>query len=115
MADIELVIKIPEEIYKSYKSEQNNDCVIGGLFFSNPAMYNLITNATPLPKGHGDLIDRNELFKYKNGGEYNGIGFSREYVYVGDICNAQTIIKADDEQMETYKSTKNTDNKGFER
>jgi hypothetical protein len=64
MTDIELVIKIPEEVYNSI--QDNDYCGI-----SNADMYNAVKNGTPLPKGHGDLIDRNEvikiLFDYHNG------------------------------------------------
>jgi hypothetical protein len=47
MADIELVIKIPEEEYKIIKN------------YTAPMTWieRLIKNGTPLPKGHGDLID----------------------------------------------------------
>ena len=45
MADIELVIKIPEKDYEYLKSH-NKD-----------GLYNVILNGTPLPKGHGRLID----------------------------------------------------------
>ena len=43
----------------------------------------MIENGTPLPKGHGDLVDRNDL-KYD---KYNS------YAYA--IANAPTIIEAD--------------------
>ena len=49
MADIELVIKIPEEEYK-------NICLMSkdGI---GMALYDWIANGTPLPKGHGKLFD----------------------------------------------------------
>ena len=53
MKEVELVIKIPEEEYNIIKK-------------SNAPMSwaeHLIKNGTPLPKGHGDLIDRRELLK----------------------------------------------------
>ena len=52
MADIELVIKIPEDSYKA----TCNGCMLP------PDVENVvqgIKNGTPLPKGHGDLIDVN--------------------------------------------------------
>lgn len=49
MADIELVIKIPEEDYEYLKSH-NKD-----------GLYNVILNGTPLPKGHGRLIDADAI------------------------------------------------------
>lgn len=45
----------------------------------------LIKRGVPLPKGHGDLVDRNDL-KYE---KYNS------YAYA--IANAPTIIEADKE------------------
>lgn len=68
MADIELVIKISEEDYKR-----------------GTVMASAIRNGKPLPKGHGDLVDRNDL-KYE---KYNS------YAYA--IANAPTIIPADKE------------------
>ena len=52
MADIELVIKIPEEEYKNYLNMR--PAYPKGVFCYIKA----IQNGTPLPKGHGDLIDR---------------------------------------------------------
>ena len=53
MADIELVIKMPEEEYK-------NICLMSkdGI---GMALYDWIANGTPLPKGHGRLIDADKL------------------------------------------------------
>lgn len=65
MADIELVIKIPEEVY---------DFTMGAKtarFYNTEYYVNLILKGTPLPKGHGVLIDRSEVIKslldYYNG------------------------------------------------
>ena len=51
MADVELVIKIPEEIYKSCKKEcdENDSLIIDTFTYA-------IGNGTPLPKGRGRLI-----------------------------------------------------------
>jgi len=62
MADIELVIKIPEEKYDVIKSD---------LYNTFPAEIKewgleVIKNGTPLPKGHGRLIDADELFIKKS-------------------------------------------------
>ena len=60
MADIELVIKINEEQYKFIKQSMTFDAVK-----NYPALlYDIcehIANGTPLPKGHGKLIDVNEI------------------------------------------------------
>jgi len=54
MADIELVIKIPEDSYKA----TCNGCMLP------PDVENVvqgIKHGTPLPRWHGDLIDRDYL------------------------------------------------------
>jgi len=55
MADIELVIKIPEEMYEASQiiDVKYEDTVQIPL--------EVITNGTPLPKGHGTLIDSDKL------------------------------------------------------
>lgn len=68
MADVELVIKIPEECYKqiqknifsiaydAIKTKEEKKQV--------EEKFNVvlaIKNGTPLPKGHGELIDRSKL------------------------------------------------------
>ena len=54
MADIELVIKVPEELYEAYKGRPP---MLGDAGMDMIAQS--IANGTPLPKGHGDLIDVN--------------------------------------------------------
>lgn len=81
MADIELVIKIPKELYEQCKETELTEENEGFNFH----IINTVANGTPLPKGHGDLVDRNDL-KYER---YNS------YAYA--IANAQTIIDADKE------------------
>ena len=56
MSDIELIIKMPEETYKDI---QSHDWKNGKRWFSEE--WKAIHNGTPLPKGHGDLIDRNKI------------------------------------------------------
>lgn len=82
MADIELVIKIPEEL-KSKIDNANEDNYRTYLWWFETTLYCAIKDGTPLPKGHGDLVDRNDL-KYD---KYNS------YAYA--IANAPTIIEAD--------------------
>lgn len=53
MADIELVIKIPEELYKNKK---------GYLTIMDAHMIcDAVANGTPLPKGHGQLKDADKI------------------------------------------------------
>ena len=56
MADIELVIKIPEGLKKDFELEQ-------WTALSCMEMKNALMNSTPLPKGHGRLIDETEIKK----------------------------------------------------
>ena len=60
MADIELVIKIPEEVYKAYKMNPTL-CMLNAdqENIAKSYLINGLTNGTPLPKEHGDLIDVN--------------------------------------------------------
>lgn len=83
MADnIELVVKIPEELYEAYKGRPP---MLGDAGMDMIAQS--IANGVPLPKGHGDLIDRNDV--------------SLMTVHIIDgifVCNASTIIAADKEK-----------------
>ena len=59
MADIELVIKIDEEIY-----QHTREYVVGGFNIDNDTkLFIAIKNGKPLPKGHGRLIDADALVK----------------------------------------------------
>ena len=55
--------------------------------------YKSIKNGTPLPKGHGRLIDADELKKHKHHDER----FYENVVAVAQIDWAETIIEADKE------------------
>lgn len=54
MADIELVIKIPEEKLGIIKNK-----MYCGIY--DPDLYKAIENGTPLPKGHGRLKDVDKI------------------------------------------------------
>ncbi len=84
MADIELVIKIPDKYIsidtnvKEWIDKAGNDCKV-----------------RPLPKGHGRLIDADRLInKYAYDLDNNFI------VDLKDITDAPTIIEADKENEE---------------
>ena len=93
MADIELVVKIPEEAYKLLKNE-------GVDWLGAEHILNAVANGTPLPKGHGDIIDRNKIeymkaihdLKY---GEITASECATKIKY-----SAPTIIEADKEQSD---------------
>ena len=69
MADIELVIKIPEEL----KEAMDNAKEVYAFTYIRVyeyTIYNAIKNGTPLLKGHGDLIDVNRKITVPIGDEY---------------------------------------------
>ena len=82
MADIELVIKIPEEKY-NYVIKQVAERI------DNPLKL-YIANGTPLPKGHGRIVDI---------GPYEGkVIASRKYCGVSklvEVAELDTLIEAD--------------------
>lgn len=82
---MKLVIDIPDKIY-SFITTECNDVTIS----ENEAPFEYIIrgiiDGTVLPKGHGDLIDRDEL-----------ILPSEEIISRMAIASAQTVIEADKE------------------
>ena len=98
MADIELVIKIDEEQYEFIKQSMTMDEVKN----YHALLYDIckhIKSGTPLPKGHGDLIDADDIkvieledslhiIRHEKGDEID--------VYI----DAPTIIEADKEERE---------------
>lgn len=85
MADIELVIKIPEEAYKWIRNEVYDYSYLRQIILG-------ICKGTPLPKGHGRLIDADEL--------YDSLVFPTEQFgksFKELMDDAPTIIEADKE------------------
>ena len=80
---MKLVIDIPEETFESVKRyyEQNKDCYV---------IWAYVANGTPLPKGHGDLVDFDGLCKEYWDGNYMEI-------HKDDLSNIKPIIEADKE------------------
>lgn len=89
MADIELVIKIPEEDWEFIKESD-------GCRWSRAIIEGVI-NGTPLPKGHGDLIDRDSLVLDCDWSDYYD-GFSA--YSESQVRLAPIIIEADKEDAE---------------
>jgi len=87
MADIELVIKIPEEIYKHYKKVWQKR--------RGSIPESCIAFGTPLPKGHGRLIDADKLHHCECKGNFNECDTCLD----DDLCNlindVPTIIEKD--------------------
>ena len=78
MADIELVISIDDGIIEYIK---NNDCLAACY---NDEVAKAIKNGTPLPKGHGRLIDEDSILR-----------IAKSTQTVVDINNAPTVVEAD--------------------
>lgn len=90
MSDIELVIKIPERIH--YGIEKG--IAVNGSKASQILM-DAVKNGTPLPKGHGDLIDRNDLdITTITTDDYSGNEVI-DVVLKEDVDGASAIIEAD--------------------
>lgn len=110
MADIELVIKIPKELYKDIK--EHGLC---GFCSDREIVSKAISNSTPLPKGHGRLIDADELTKEIKGYisdtsnlHYNDLeeaeAFNSAYYNcLDEIEDASTIMEADRSEVLNVK------------
>ena len=62
MADIELVIKIPEEKYRIILNHTEE--IIDESSFVEPRyLYKAVLDGTQLPKGHGRVIDESKITK----------------------------------------------------
>ncbi len=104
MSDVELVIKVPEELYQSYKGRPP---MLGDAGMDMIAQ--AIANGIPLPKEHGRLGDLDTLEKEIINGIKAG-NYEEGYEEYGHINNmddcveclkyADTIIEADVESEE---------------
>lgn len=63
MADIELLIKLPEEVYEKIQKRKVNQYDIDDICQS-------VFEGTPLPKGHGRLKDENYFLNILKCEEY---------------------------------------------
>lgn len=103
MADIELVIKIPEEEY---------DLIVNDEACGLNVLTRAIAKGTPLPKGHGRLIDADylkdvTLLHNWHGNNKNIVPYSDRRGYrlrnnevLTALINAPTIIEADKGESE---------------
>lgn len=101
---MKLIIDIPDEVFEEYKNWDENKVAT--------VEQTLIAHGTPLPKGHGRLIDADDTLKAMNnwdkfGFEHTGC-FVRnpeddfiKYVHYEDmvksVSGASTIVEADKE------------------
>ena len=90
MADIDLVIKIPQESYNNLKIGCTQRV-------SDSEMIEAIANGIPLPKGHSDLIYRNEIEYMKAIHDLKWGKITASECATKIINSAPTIIEADKE------------------
>ena len=89
---IELVVKLPEGAFELLKTK-------GVDWLGAEHILSAVAEGTPLPKGHGRLIDADALEECKE--IMNTIsGESKYAVRMDDIRNMPTIIEADEEGAE---------------
>lgn len=79
MADVELMIKIPEEL-KNKIDNANEDNYRTYIWWFETTLYCAIKYGTPLPKGHGRLIDAD--------------AFERRCMFDSSIEDMQDVIYA---------------------
>ena len=93
---MKIVIDIPDEIYMDIKEEVRTKV---NTFEHIPFLHEVISVGIPLPKGHGRLIDADELKKDMNTiTEWNGD--VHRFVSERGIDFASTIIEADKAESE---------------
>ena len=91
MREVELVIKIPEEIYKRILPYRDFP-IISNLANDNSEIIHAVANGVPLSKGHGRLIDADAI----NLKDISPVdGFSVYGATAEDIDLTPTIIEAD--------------------
>lgn len=101
MDEIEVVIKLPKEIYEKI---QQIDRIISGRRNGKTiefALWNGVKNGTVLPKNHGRLIDADKLEYTCNSDEcgmLTGCNHCQYHIITEDeVDNASTVIEADKE------------------
>ena len=94
MADIELVIKIPQDAYELMR--KRNDLTVAE---------RVIANGKPLPKGHGKLVDVNSVPKEDRSIIVKSLLHPGTIAFAGGITleeyvnDLPTIIEADKEKV----------------
>lgn len=93
MADIELVIKIPKETVNAIKDNVMFTAIPSEILWD---VTSAIVNGTPLPKGHGRILDEKDILDTKNN---DGCLYDL-YDMPDYIAGVKAIIKADTEGEE---------------
>ena len=82
---MKLVIEIPYDLYNA---------VISDYWCGDNTFRQAVINGTPLPKGHGRIVDTKNFKSYLNDSYIDSVGFTRA---MSAINHLKTIIKADKE------------------
>ena len=90
MADIELVIKISKEDYNYILSQGDTR--------GTPHLAEAIRKGTPLPRGHGKLIDVSKLRLHEKDIRQGNTTWLIDVYTSEEIDNASTIVEADEEK-----------------
>ena len=93
MADIELVIKIPNDIY--HRVVVSPRCATSlDAFRDRDIFVKALQTSTPLPKVHGDLKDMNDIYEALE-------GWNDDTSWIVDAIDSQTptIIKAENKEL----------------
>ena len=94
---MQVVIDIDKAVYKAIKETMQTKNRHLGKTMMLEHLMEVINEGTPLPKGHGDLIDKNELIKELSVVSHRPV---KSQMYI--IKQAPTIIEADaDKEADT--------------
>lgn len=108
MDEIELVVKIPEDVYR-YAKKYNGSSMLTLREREISMCMNAIANGIPLPKEHGRLIDADEFKNYCQTGlenvkplfkteKYCKLAIDITQGIIADVDEMETIIEADKEK-----------------
>lgn len=90
---MKIVIDIPEEDYKHILHRQREYCI------TTSKLEDVIAKGTPLPKGHGRLIDADELLTSERPKCIADDVWKESHIYKL-LSNAPTIVEADKAESE---------------
>ena len=83
---MQIIIDLPDDVYSVIVKQYRKDKELQ----TRDNLYKAIANGTPLPKGHGRLIDADVAVD----------GMEDDYEYCEAINATPTIIEADNEESE---------------
>lgn len=96
---MQIVIDIPEEVKEVFDKTKEGD-LKGSYYDYNSIIGKAIQNGTPLPKGHGRLIDADEIETILHDRAFDKAASKQFYEIIWAknlIHDAPTIIEADKE------------------